>query len=108
MSVKNTSFNVNPDGSFLFCDGLIAFDADGTLRANGLRSNPDGSIQVGQAFSVDTSGAARQDGGNFVIASGYNLIFTEGGSVVIASPNGSTFKLVVDDSGVLSTIPITV
>ena len=46
------------------------------------------------------------NGAEFRIQSGYNLVF-EGGGPVLASPGGKQFKIVVNDEGVVSTVPIT-
>ena len=101
----NNSFNVNPDGSFLFCEGLITFGPDGKFIANKLGSKPDGSLQLGDALTIDSAGFMTLDGGTFTIKNSYDLIF-EGGGPVMVSPDGGKFKLVVDNAGVVSTVPV--
>ena len=102
----NNSFNVNPDGSVLMAQGKVFIQDDGTVIAPKFRINPDGSLLLGEALSIDENGVMTLNGGEFRIQSGYNLIFTDGGSPVISSPNGTKFKLLVDDSGNVTTTPL--
>jgi hypothetical protein len=97
--------HVDTDGNVIFNDGNVVIQPDGTFKTGKLQANPDGSLIVGEALSIDPNGIMTLNGAEFRIQNGYNLIFDSGGGPVIPSRNGSKFKVIVADDGTLSTVP---
>jgi hypothetical protein len=97
---------IDDNDTLALAGGKVTIQFNGTLTAGKFQANPDGSLCLGEALEIDANGIMLLNGAEFRIQSGYNLVF-EGGGPVLASPGGKQFKIVVNDEGVVSTVPIT-
>lgn len=95
----STPVVIKPDGSASFANGVVTIQPDGTLQAPKFKVNPDGSMQLGEALSIDQNGIMTQNGGNINVLATYDMVF-EGGGPIVTGDNGTTkYRFKVDIHG---------
>lgn len=64
-----------------FADGLVLIESDGTVKVAKFQSNPDGSLKLGEAMTVDQNGVVTINGAELRILNGYNI--NSSGNIVL-------------------------
>jgi hypothetical protein len=90
---------LNPDGSVSFANGKFTVGADGTIQGAKFQVNPDGSMQLGEALSIDQNGIMTQNGGNINVLATYDMVFESGGPVVTGDNGTTKYRFKVDIHG---------